>query len=325
MKKKLFLTAAGIILTSLLCLYIFTAGHAEWLAVETPSHAVPGNNFKVKIELKKPEPGLKLGVDLHHMNNKKESLGCLSVSRSIEVTDNKTLYEFTLPVPVNREYSYIFPVITLSKDGSWAGRIKAAESEPIPIILQQHSQSDKALNKRRTYDIGINPERTLPESDILCFLTASLWVLSAIMLFIRREKHGSVLLPLTATAAAVWEIFDSGTVIVNALRNISLQSEVYNFRRMPQQFLTIIIILACSAVIIYMIYNLNKSYMAILVMCLILFWSISLLRILSLHEIDRLLTVTIAGIQTGQLIRLSSAALSTAAFLLMIKKRRERH
>lgn len=308
----------------LICVYILMPGNADWLCVETPSYAVPGINFIVKVKLKNPEPGLMLGVDLHRMNDKKDSLGCFSVSRSSEVKDNKTVYDFSIPVPRDKDASYIFPVIILSRDGSWPGRVKAAENEPVPVRLSEQIPARIILEQRKTRDTGEKVTQFIPESDTLCFITAALWGVLAMMLLIKRNLHLSPVLPLAAAVSAVWEGLSSSTVIAVYLRGIALHSGAYSLRREPQQFLTIIIILSCTAVIIYLFYAIHKSHLKVLLICLTGFWSISLLRILSLHEIDRLLTLIIAGIQTGQLLRLAAAALSVAVFLHIIINEREK-
>lgn len=303
---------------ALLCVYILTTSSAEWLTVETPSYAVPGGNFIVKVELKNPEPGLRLGVDLHHLNKNKESLGCLSVSRSVEITDNKNSYEFYIPVPAKRELTFIFPVVILSRDGSWSGRVKSAESEPVPIQLSEKVPDRIILTQMKTHDTGEKVFQFIPESDTLRFMTAVLWGVLAVMLLFKRNIHHSAVLALNAAVSAVWEWVGISTAIAIYLRGVALHTGSYGLRREPQQILTIIIILACTAVILYLFSVLHKPHITIILICLAIFWSISLLSILSLHEIDRILTLTIAGIQTGQLLRLASAALAAATFLYFI-------
>jgi len=321
--KRIYSAALFSFAAILICVCILTPYNADWLSVETSSYAVPGINFTVKVKLKNPEPGLMLGVDLHRMDDKKNSHGCFSVSRPLVVKDNETLYEFSLPVPGDKDTSFIFPVIILSRDGSWSGRVKSAESEPVPVQSAEQIPSQIILVQKKTRDNGEKTLQLIPESDLLRFITASLWVFLVVMLLIRRNLHHSPSLILAAAVSALWESFNSSTAITFYLRGIAIYSGAYGLRREPQQFFSILLILTCAAVIIYLIHAISKSYISVILICLSIFWSISLLRILSLHEIDRLLTMTIAGIQTGQLLRLAAAVLSIAALLQLIIKEQE--
>jgi len=322
--KRYFSAALCSVTAILICVYILMTGNADWLTIETPSYAVPGTNFIVKVKLINPEQGLMLGVDLHHMDNEKNTRGCFSVGRPLEIKDNESVYYFSVPVPCRGNTSYIFPVITLSKDGSWSGRVKAAESEPVPVQLSGQVPDRIILMQRKTRDTGEKVSRIIHESDILSFVTAALWAAFAVMLLIKRNMHFSPLLTLTSAVSAVWEGSGSSTAIALYLRGIALHAGAYSLRREPQQILTFIIILACAAVIIYLFSVFHKSHITIILICFTIFWSISLLRIFSLHEIDRILTLTIAGIQTGQLIRLACAVLSATTFLhIIINSRRE--
>jgi hypothetical protein len=308
-----------LLLTSLLIRHILKSGEAKWLAVETPSYAAPGLNFKVKVLLKNSEPGRKLSVDLHRMNEHGESPRCISVSRPVEVTSEKTIYEFSLPIPHDIQASYIFPVIILSEDGTWNNRIKAAESEAVPVNLLPENSTPVILEQRKTRNTAEQALQIQPESGKLSFLISVLWLAVALTAFISRKSYSTAILFLTSIASAAWEALDSSTAIVNKLRHLAMQSGIYDIRREPQQILTIIIIVTAAVFLLYILHSMKNLFKAIPSICIAIFWSIALLRILSLHEIDRLLSMTVAGAQAGQIIRLGASIICLAAVIFTIK------
>ncbi len=307
------------ILTCLLIRHILTSDEAEWLAVETPSYASPGLNFKVRVLLKDTEPGLRLSVDLHRINEHSESSVCISVSRPVEITSEKTIYEFSLPIPHNTQASYIFPVIILSEDGTWTNRIKAAESEAIPVNFLPEKNTPVILKQRKTRNTAEQTMQIQQESGKLSFLISVLWLAVALTAFINRRRYSQIILFLTSIASSAWEALDSSTAIVNTLRHIAMQSGIYDIRREPQQILTIVIIVTAAGFSFYMLHSMKNLFKAVPLICIAIFWSIALLRTLSLHEIDRLLSITIAGVQSGQIIRLSASITCLAAVICIIK------
>lgn len=307
MKRIYPATAACCIIPAIiLCWHILTAGNAKWLGVETSPFAIKGENFNIQVTLTSPGTGLHLGADIHGMNINRESTGYITGSRNIEVIPDKKLYKFSLAVPADKNISFIFPVIILSKDGTWGGRISAAETGPVPVRLSGDVNDLEKLEFKNARNTAEKGAAAKPESLDVSLIT-SLILIAAAAAAVFYRKQFSQWITAAVVVTAVWELFNSSTTIVNILRTAALGSGIYSGRRLPQQVLAIAIILIVTAAVYWLIVSGFELYIRISWLSIISYWVINFLQVLSLHEADMLLSLTVAGIQTGQLIKLAAA------------------
>jgi hypothetical protein len=132
-------------------------------------------------------------------------------------------------------------------------------------------------------------------------------VTAAAVAVLSLKQFGFQWIAAAAAASAAWELLNSSTAIGNILRTAALGSGMYSGRRLPQQCFTITIILLLAGAVYLLIVSGFELYIVLSWLCIILYCGINLLQVLSLHEADRLLSVTVAGLQTGQLIKIAAA------------------
>lgn len=310
MKSKISaIVACGTFPAVILCWYLLTSGNAKWLKVEAPQFAVKGQALMTRVTLTSPIPGLYLGADLHGIDRSGESTGFLSFTGNVRIEADKKIYDFYITVPGNTHVSSVSPVIILSRDGTWTSRISAAYTEPVPVEMSGRNNKPGSLEYKRVQDIAANNPPPNNESRVMAVVISGIWLtVSALTLFSRKNPR-TELIAVAAAVSSAWELFNSSTVISSILRITASGIGMYSERRMPQQVLTFIIILALFVFAVYIITCRNKSFRILPWTCIGAYWCINLLQVLSLHETDRLLAVTFVNIQSAQLVKLAAAGL----------------
>ncbi|HPS58186.1 MAG TPA: hypothetical protein PK514_08780 [Spirochaetota bacterium] len=304
----------------LLCWNLLTSGDAKWLQVETPLFAAKGESYRVRVTLTSPESGSYLGADIHGMNEKKISTGYLSGGRQIQVSADKKVYEFLITVPLNKNPAYIFPVIILSRDGTWKGRISAADTEPVPVTLSGSRNEFLKLEFKRARDTAQQATVAKPESHALGIAISLLWMAAALTAALFRKQFMSGWIAPAAAVSSLWEVLNSSTAISSIMRMAAQGSGLYSDRRIPQQLLTLTIILVFMIAAIYLLSSSRELYRVLSWICITAYWGVNLLQVFSLHETDRLLSVNIRGLQAGQLIKLAAAVI---CILLLLARRKK--
>ncbi len=317
-KRILIIGAVYSLLIGILCWYILSPENAEWLRVETPSGALQNHQLNLRITLTKPEPGMYLSVDLHWMTNEKVTHGYLTGIKPIKIKKDKTVYDISITFKAEGNARFIFPVVFLSRDGSWITHTKAAESEPIPLLRSNLEASFSPLETKRTNDITKPKAAVYTESAPLRFVVAGLWLAVALITISMRKHLNIKMITTAAVITALWEACNTSSLSGNALRYIAWFIKAYNDRREPQQISTILIFISFALISFFLVYALYKKGTMIIWLSFLVFWSVSLLRILSLHEVDTLFSKTIAQLPIGQLIRLAASFLCLAAILIKV-------
>lgn len=304
------------------CVFIFSSGEADWLRVETPSIAFPGESFPVRITLLQPVSGLYLGADLHWMDKNKVSRGYFSGCVPVKTADGKSVYQLSIPVRPERQTAFVFCVIILSAEGTWSTRIKAADLEPVPVI-------DKAVNGAvpetgfRTAHVISNGNHVLPaESVPLRFVTAAIWFVISFFFIIGKHCFQSGRIASAALVSSVWEALNGSAVIGNLSRGIALSSDMYDDRTGLQTAMTLAVAAVLLVILLRYIMKDRHPLNLNVWLCVAVFWGVSFIRLFSLHGADALLTKTMAGFEAGQLSRFFiSLACLTAVLVSFFKAR----
>lgn len=312
------LAVCYVVLISLFCWYLISSGNAKWLRVESPSGALQGVNYIVRVTIADPDSEMYLAVDLHWMNAEKSSLGYLSGTKSVKISSNKNVYEFSVPVPPDKNAAYIFPVIYLSKGGSWNDRISAAETEPVPVLMSVDKSTGIHFVQQKTRNIDKQIKMPKPESFPLSIAISVIWLAASLIALLKRKRYRTGLIAAAAFTSSAWEILGSSAAIGKILRYIAWTTGIYYDRHAPQQILTVIIIIIFAVVSFYLLNSIRRLLKNLPWICISVFWGIVILQIVSLHETDRLLSATIAGIQGGQILRLAASVICLAAIFYSI-------
>lgn len=324
MKRGFTLTAACCLLPAiLLCLYLLTAGDAAWLRIETSHVAIAGEDFRVRVTLIKPEPGLYLGSDMHGMTDKGESTGYISGGKQVQVIAGKNIYEYSIPVPINKTTAYIFPVVVLSRDGNWNGRIRAADTCAIPVAMQGSRNDLVNFTNRKAREIELRESAAEPEPRLPAMAISVTWLAAAITAALSGKKSRTGWIAAAAITASLWELLSSSTILAGTLRDAAHGIGIYSSRLVPQQALTAAVIILLAAAAVYLLSSGLELFSVLAWTGIAVYSCISLLQVFSLHEIDRLLSADIEGIHAGQIFKLAAALVCLCAAGLSRKKSRQ--
>ena len=323
-RKFIIISLCYLISISIICRYALSSKNADWLIVGTPSHALCENSFDVSVTLLNPQPGMYLSVDLHWMTSDKESNGYLSGTKPVMITAGRKVYDFSVPVTRAEKAAYIFPVIILSREGTWNSRISAAEMEPVSVTNSGKVTYDSTLSQRSVKDTSGNEIFTRNESVHFRFLITGIWFAAVVLYTIKRKNLGTTSIAITAFISSLWEGLNAGWLLENSLRIITTHAGAYGERHEPQQIVSVFILIAIGIFSIYLISTLTNMLKILSWICLSVFWCISILQIISLHEIDELLYSTFIGLEIGQMIKLAASFVFLAITVNTIRSDKKR-
>jgi len=275
---------------------------STWIRVETPPHAILGKGFPVRVTLDAPVGNARLAVDLHWLGSRSTARGFLVGSAPQRVDGRRDAYTFELPVDARTDLGQVQVILFLSPSGRWEDRIKAATTAPIPV--QPHGTL-APFTTISVYDVR---DESIPQSTpsvVLRALIAVLWLLNSIALW----RRGARLRWMAAACllAALWELSSLETFIPQIARAAALEHELYAERFWAQQWSTLAFL---AGVLGWLAFTLRHSPLHRtdgIAAALGLYAGISLSSLVSLHEIDRILAVTILSIPFAQVAKLSVA------------------
>ena len=275
---------------------------STWIRVETPPHAIPGKGFPVRVTLDAPVGNAQLAVDLHWLGSRSTARGFLAGSPPQRVDGRRDTYTFELPVYARTDLGQVQVILFLSPTGSWEDRIEAAATAPIPV--QPHGTLEPFATIS-VYDVRDESVPHSAPSPVLRALIAVLWLLSSIALW----RRGARLRWLAAACLlwALWELSTLETFIPQIARAAALEHELYAERFWAQQWSTLAFL---AGVLAWLAFTLRRSPLHRtdgIAAAIGLYAGISLSSLVSLHEIDRILSVTILSIPSAQVAKLSVA------------------
>ncbi len=295
------------------CWHILSPKNADWLKIETPSGAIQNQQFNIRITLLKPEPGMYLSADLHWLTGEKISHGFLSGITPVKITGDKTVYDLSIPVKGKELEGSVSPVVFISSDGTWSRHTKAAEVEPVPVLNLTEDKAFSSMDVKSAHDITKYQKALSQESASLRFIVAGIWFAVAAAAITLSSHLNTKMIAVTAAASALWEVFNISIISGKALRYIAWIFKAYYYRREPQLIITVSIVIIFAMLTLYLIISQFKKINIIIWISFLTFWTVSLLRVLSLHEIDSILSKTFAGFEYGQIIRLTASSVSLSA------------
>jgi hypothetical protein len=256
-------------------------------------------------------------VDLHWLGSRSTAHGFLVGSPPQRVDARQEAYSFELPVDARSDLGQVQGIIFLSPTGSWEDRIEAATTAPIAV--QPHGTLEP-FTRIPVYDVRHESVPQSAPSPVLRASIAVLWLLSSIALWRRSARLGrdrleparspSVRLRWLAAAcllAALWELSSLETFISQIARAGALEHDLYAERFWAQQWITLAFL---AGVLAWLAFTLRGSPLRrtdVIAAALGLYAGISLSSLVSLHEIDSILSATILSIPAAQVAKLSVA------------------
>lgn len=290
-----------------LCRRVVTFNDVPWLKVETQESAYAGNAFAVRVTLREPAEGVFLRVDLHGIDVDGKTLGYHSRGKTQPIVEGTRVYDFQCPVHDDPSTAMVFPVVYLTRDGSWAKRIRVANATAAPVV-----RTFGAPEISRLYRVGVrDPSREAhvvqPEAKPLSWLVAGLWFSVAVLGVTSSSSRHARLFALAAAMAGTWELLAASERLAAVLRAAASAYGWYLDRRGPQGLLTLVAMLAMLVAGVAPVLFLRSFRRTVLWLSMLTFWGLAVLRLLSFHELDAVLSQSIFGLQVGQLARAASA------------------
>ena len=299
---------------------------AAWLRVEAPPHALVGQMLTVRVVLSEPAPDVWLVVDLHAMSTRREPLGFLSSSAPQRVARTTRAYTFEVPVVAADDLGSVQAIVFLSRSGRWEDRLCAAATVAIPVGSKETTDR---LEPIPAYDPAEAVASLPAASPALRVSIAALWLLGGLALCwtqIRPPAHEAGFtdparrrfpwLALACAAAAIWELSNAETSRANHARAVAFDHRLYYERHSVQEWITIAVVMGTVALAAIRLRP-ARAGRGPLPAALWLYAGISLTSLLSLHELDRLLAVSVLSVPLGQVAKLSTAL---AGFVVAVRE-----
>ncbi len=306
--RKLFSVLAVFytILAVLFCWFVFSHGKAGWLRVESPSAAYCGDSFPLNVTMLNPENGYYVGADLHWIDRTGVSRGFLSGGGSVEMKTGKNNYSFSVPIHGNLsgDAASVFGIIFISKKGSWDTRFKAASVEPVSLFCGEKPASRYIMGPRSVKVITSYKKYSKTESAALRSVLFGMWFSIALLSYLYRRSFQTGCIAAAALVSSIWEALNGNRLASDLFRSISSHLGLYSYRYLPQKIISVAVILLGSIIFFRYILKENNAVKIILSLCILAFWGVTSLRIISLHASDAVLLKNIAGFEAGQIIRI---------------------
>lgn len=270
---------------------------AVWVTLRADDRAPAGGRWHCTATLQTSATGF-LGVDLHDAGD--AAVGCLGVGPTHRLQPGANEYQFAVPLPAAAR-GEVFAVLVLSTDGSWLHRTQVAVSAPLPVgaprgatDLPVHAQP----HERPAEDRPVLPLRAA---------VALPW-LAAALLLLRRRRRGAAI--ACALVAAV-ELAAAAPLLAAALRALWQRQLLYGSRRLPQVVGTGLVLCGCAGGAGWALGRRGPAAPIAAAVCLYL--AVAGAGLLSLHEVDRLLTWRGLLLPLGALLRMAAGLLALLA------------
>lgn len=302
---------------------------ATWIRVDVPRHAIVGRGFPVRVTLDVPMESVLLVVDLHALGSRDTARGFLAGSAPQRVDSRQESYSFELPVAARNDLDQVQVILYLSPSGLWEDRIAAATTGPIPV---QTGGALEPMAGTPVYEVRRESVRGAIPSPTLRVSIALLWLLSTTVLWRRGARPGRDRLERVASRgvrlrwlaaacllAALWELSSLETFIPQIARVAAAERDLYAERFWAQRWITLAFLAGVLAWFAFALRASPLHWTNGVAAALGLYAGIALSSLVSLHEIDRLLSVAILSIPSAQI-----AKLVVAIAVLVLTCRRTR-
>jgi hypothetical protein len=324
MKPRIAATAAIAILCALAAALaariLLVPIHSTWLAVEAPHEAERGRAIRIVVKLARPEPGTYLHADLHGQDAGRRNLGYISGALPIKVKEGELQYSFAIPMPDRLDLAYVYGIVYLSGEGGWNELIRAARLEPVPVADADGpslSSADPPSFRVEAFPLAGRFVAPRVDSPALRWIAALAFAASAAICLVAPRR--SRVLAAACLAACAWELVLPEAALTAFLRGIFNFEGWYRFRRGPQIAISLLALgagLAGAAAILARSLAVRRASRGIAALGVYAYACVAILRLVSEHDVDALLSRRIAGVQAGQAARLCCALLCILALAI---------
>ena len=299
---------------------------AGWLHVEIPEQAVIGERFPVTVVLHVTRANELVRADLHWKDSRYDSRGLLSTAPAQLTGARERAYTFDLSVPARDAMAYVYGVIYVSPTGRWTERTRVCTFEPIRVTGKSEPGRTQKRRRVAAFDLTFQPTSKRSDSGVIRWTTATL-LLVAGFICARLRRSGGVngssqadddrvrwgWLALACLVAAIWEATTAESFLGDMLRKFAVHYGLYSKRRFFQQLLTTAAVVVSASVAAAALRRARVQPASWLFCTADVYWGISAVSFISLHDVDALLATPVLTIPVVQIVKLVLALTAVAA------------
>ena len=301
---------------------------ASWLTVDAPASATAGRPLELKVRLREIPVSGYLVATLHRSGRDRASSGRISSGGSRPLAADAETYTFSIDIPVMAELDFVYAVLYLSPTGGWDDRTRAAYSVPIPVRKPAPVTAEPSWRRLRFFRMYYSPPgvpdsrapaapepqekslRTRTPVRISLFILLAASGLLCLTLYKRRHSAGTpgslqegrrwMVFAVVLLLAAASEFLLLDEMLTEWGRGIAISSNVY-FMRRPVQMAGIAIIAGGGGSLfilslVSLLRNRALSRLRLAGICLSIYLAVSLVEMLSFHQVDSLKRFVYLGV-----------------------------
>jgi hypothetical protein len=293
---------------------------ATWLEAAAPAAAGTGQPFPARIRILRRPPGIPHGplvVSVHlHGRSVWGAWNYVIEAESQPMALGRWLY-FDVPVPADADLYKAFLLVFLSPSGEWADRVYYMRSR----IFRVHPGelgTPEGMQPLKFFDRGpVNPAARVDSEPARLAISVG-WLACALAWWrrMRPAYRAASLLAALALAASVSEILSAGSALAGAVRSLVIAHGWYALRYGYQQILTFAILFLGGALVILGWQRIRATPLRLGVAGLGLYAAVTLAALVSMHEMDAVLSTPLLSVPLLQILQLAAVSLALLGALL---------
>jgi hypothetical protein len=321
---------------------LFKKSPVNWCRVQFPEILCEDDTRTFSLSYKNIESPVMMSLDIHGISNDGSYVGFLQNCMRKQISSKAGAHTMSLNTVGMKHISSIIAVIYYRKDQSGDGFLHAAISDPIPLsrckkkeIISHTVESNMFDIPMKSVEAGGSLEyRNTIIKKIIIMLYVSAVILTLYNAFLRTLKSAAANrfdlyfrrgLPVFLIFIGLFSFPDIRSLVTYMGRDIAKSGGWYNGRSIFQIIASALIIALSSGLIgLFFIHAKGKhwtykvSFMGTVILAII-----TMLRLLSYHNLDVLLTHEIAGIRVWLLVyTLGIFSIITGIYFNIIYRRR---
>jgi hypothetical protein len=289
---------------------------ASWLRVDAPSVIVVGEPFIATVTLLEPADGAFLALDLHGTDLRKSSLRVVAAGQTQAIVGGQRTFRFPLVLRERQDVARVQAVIYLSRSEQWSDAFRVARSDSLDVIRGSPRPADIVLRPLTVHDQKEDPAIEVANPPLLRMAIVALWLGAGGVAATawRRSAPATVagLFVVLCLVLAAWEALAAGTWIADQARPLARAAGLYEDRRIVQQVTTVALAGVLGLLAAVGLQRSRRHFPGLALAGMALYVVVSLVDMLSLHEVDRLLATKIGVWPLAGVLRLTGACAAVA-------------
>lgn len=289
---------------------------AAWLRVDAPSVIVVDEPFIATVTLLEPADGAFLDFDLHGKDARKSSLRVVAAGQTQAISGGQRTFRFPLVLRERPDVARVHAVIYLSRSEQWSDAFRVASSDSIDVIRGTPSAADIVLRPLMVHDQKEDPAIEVANPPLLRATIVALWLGAGGVAAAASRRSAPAtaagLFIVLCVVLAAWEALAAGTWIADQARPLARTAGLYEERRTVQQVTTVALAGVFGLLAAVGLRRSRRQFSGLALAGMALYAVVSLVDMLSLHEVDRLLATKIGVWPLAGVLRLTGACAAVA-------------